>query len=259
MRLAHITPLQVQEYLKTNDMILIPIGSLENHGRHMPLGTDTLIPDRILTLLEERIDPEELMIAPTLPYGSTDFLESFPGSISLGNELLVQVLERICLSLFEDGFRKFIILNGHGGNTVPIDSVSLTLHKKGARCLCLNWWTMAGELNPAWKGGHGGGEETAAILAVDPALVDQGHIHEGQQLINDYGEALPTSGFQTLRFQGATIRAARPTASHSGNGWVGPDAPDTATRAWGEAMLSAMADYIRDLLPLVKALPPFEL
>ena len=113
--------------------------------------------------------------------------------------------------------------------------------------------------NPAWKGGHGGGEETAAILAVDPALVDQGLIHEGQQLINDYGEALPTSGFQTLSFQGATIRAARPTASHSGNGWVGPDAPDTATRAWGEAMLSAMADYIRDLLPLVKALPPFEL
>ena len=258
MRLSHISPLKVREYLQTNDMILIPLGSLENHGHHMPLGTDTLIPEKIIELLEERIVPEELMIAPALPYGSTDYLESYPGSISLGDELLKKVLERICLALYEGGFRKFIILNGHGGNTVPIDSVSLTLHKKGACCLCLNWWTMAGELNPAWKGGHGGGEETAAILAVDPDLVDQDHIHEGQQLINDYGEALPTSGFQTLSFQGATIRAARPTASHSGNGWVGPDAPDTATRAWGEAMLSAMADYIRELLPLVKALPPFE-
>lgn len=248
MRLAHISPLKVKDYLKKRDSVILPLGSLENHGNHMPLGTDFLIPDKILALLEERMGPEELMIAPTLPYGSTDFLESFPGSVSLGNELLTKVLERICLALWEDGFRTFIILNGHGGNNTPIDTVSLMLHKKGGRCLCLNWWKMAGELNPAWAGGHGGGEETAGVMAVNPELIDYDHIHDGQDLINDYGEAFPTTGFQTLAFQGATLRAARPTAWHSANGWVGPDAPDIATKEWGEAMLSAMADYMRDLL-----------
>ena len=251
MRLAKISPLKVKEYLEKKDVIILPVGSVENHGKHMPLGTDYLIPDKIPELLEEKIGPEELMIAPTLPYGSTDFLESFPGSISLGNELLTRVLERICFSLFEDGFRTFIILNGHGGNTVPIDSVSLNLHRKGARCLCLNWWLMAGELNPAWGGGHGGAEETSAILAVDPELVDRTHIRDSQEPIHDYGPQLLTKGFQTLSFGGATIRAARPTASHIGNGWVGPDSPTEASKEWGEAMLAAMADYIRDLLKAI--------
>ena len=255
MRLAEISPVRVKEYLRNNDMILLPIGSVENHGKHLPLGTDYLIPDKILSLLEERIGKDDIIIAPTLPYGSTDYLESFPGSISLGDELLTKLLERICFSLYEDGFRKFIILNGHGGNNNAIDRLSLSLHQAGARCLCLNWWKMAGELDPVWAGGHGGGEETAAILAVDPKLVDQAYIHEGQQLVNDYGPDFSTSGFQTLSFKGATIRAARPSAWQSENGWVGPDKPEEATAAWGEAMLNAMADYLADLLPAVKALP----
>ncbi len=254
MRLANISPLKVAEYLKTNDTILFAIGSVENHGRHMPLGTDYLIPDEILRRLEIRIDPGEILIAPTLPYGSTDYFEGFAGTVSLGTELLTKLLERITDSYYEDGFRKFIILNGHGGNTAAIDRVSLGLHKKGARCLCLNWWKMAGELNPAWAGGHGGAEETAGILAVDPDLVDAEHLSDGQELHSDYGDKFTVPGFHALRFQGATIQAARPVTRYSANGWVGPDAPPEATKEWGEAMLDAMADYLAELIPAVKRL-----
>jgi creatinine amidohydrolase len=113
---------------------------------------------------------------------------------------------------------------------------------------------MAGELNPAWAGGHGGAEETAGILAVDPDLVDTEHLSDGQELHSDYGDEFTVPGFHALRFQGATIQAARPVTRYSSNGWVGPDAPPEATKEWGEAMLDAMADYLAELIPAVKRL-----
>lgn len=77
------------------------------------------------------------------------------------------LLTKVCDCLYRYGFRKFIILNGHGGNCKAIEQVGMELHKKGAWLACLNWWLMAGELRPEWKGGHGGVEETAGIMGVD--------------------------------------------------------------------------------------------
>ncbi|MBQ1240984.1 MAG: creatininase family protein, partial [Lachnospiraceae bacterium] len=71
MFLAKMNYLEVEEYLKKSDTIVIPVGSLENHGKHMPLGTDTMIPDKIAELLDEKSD---LLIAPTINYGATDDL-----------------------------------------------------------------------------------------------------------------------------------------------------------------------------------------
>lgn len=64
MRLANVTCKKVEEYLTRSQTVVIPVGSIENHGKHMPLGTDTLIPDKIVELLEEK---SGVMIAPTIP------------------------------------------------------------------------------------------------------------------------------------------------------------------------------------------------
>ena len=71
MRLANCTCQRVNDYLKEHDSIMLVLGSTENHGRHMPLGTDTMIPDKIAELTEKQ---SHIMIAPTLPYGATDSL-----------------------------------------------------------------------------------------------------------------------------------------------------------------------------------------
>ena len=93
----------------------------------MPLGTDFLIPDKIAQLLDERSD---LLIAPTVNYGSTEDLSGFPGTVSIGTEGLIQLLRAICDQLYRHGFRHFLILNGHGGNTAAMlfmgESVQLT-------------------------------------------------------------------------------------------------------------------------------------
>ncbi|MEE3487375.1 MAG: creatininase family protein [Bulleidia sp.] len=245
MRLERITYGKVQEYLKHSDMIVIPVGSTENHGKHMPLGTDTLIPNRIIELLEEKND---VLVAPTIPYGATDYLTGFPGTVSIGVDGLTMILNRVTECLRRYGFRKFVILNGHGGNNKSIENAGLNLYKEGCLLADLNWWSMAGELNPAWKGGHGGGEETAAIMGIDPSLVDMDQIHEPMKLKDDISPLMKTTGWSTVDYKGATVIIPREMYHYSDNGWYGKDAPDTASEEWGKEMLQAFADWMDDFL-----------
>ncbi len=154
-------------------MVLVSIGSIECHGRHMPLGTDTLIPNHLLEKIEKKSD---VLIAPTIPYGSTPGLAPYPGSIDIDSEVLYQFCRQVFLSLYRHGARKFVFLNGHGGNIKMIQRLGMEFEDKGCLVAMLNWWLMAWDMNPAWKGGHGGGEETAAILGIDPSLVDKSEI-----------------------------------------------------------------------------------
>lgn len=245
MRLANITGKKVEEYLERSQTVVIPVGSIENHGKHMPLGTDTLIPDRIIELLEEKSD---VMIAPTVPYGATDIIMGCPGTVTLGTDGLTLVLTRITDSLYRYGFRKFVILNGHGGNNKAIEAVGMKLHRQGAWLACLNWWLMAGELRPEWKGGHGGAEETAGVMGVDPSLIDYDYIQEPMNLIDDVAPNMKTTGWGTVDYKGATVIFPREMKNYSANGWYGADAPHLATPEWGREMLSTFADYMADFL-----------
>lgn len=143
--------------------------------------------DRIAELLEEKC---EVMIAPTIPYGATNTIYGCPGTITIGTDGLIMLLTKVCDCLYRYGFRKFIILNGHGSNCKAIEQVGMELHKKGAWLACLNWWLMAGELRPEWKGGHGGAEETAGIMGVDPSLVDMDYIHEPHLATEEWGKEM---------------------------------------------------------------------
>lgn len=252
MRLANITGQRVAEYLQNRQTIMIPVGSIENHGMHMPLGTDMLIPDRIAQLVEEKSD---VLIAPTVPYGATEQINGCTGTVSLDADGLALVLSKITNSLYRYGFRKFIILNGHGGNNKAIESVGIQLHKKGAWLACLNWWQMAGELRPEWKGGHGGAEETAGVMGVDPSLIDRRYLHEPMNQIDDVAPNMRTTGWTTVEYKGATVTFPRESKHYHGNGWYGTDAPYLATEEWGREMLQTMADYIVDFVDEFEKIP----
>ena len=250
MRLTDITWPQAKEYFSRSDTVLLSIGSVECHGRHMPLGTDYLIPQHLLKLIEPRTD---VLIAPTLPFGACDYLAEFPGTINLGETLLYQLFSRVCDELYRHGARHFIVLNGHGGNRKGIEQVGRDLQRRGALMAELNWWLMAWDLNPAWKGGHGGGEETAGILAVDPKLVDW-NLMEDMHL-KDVSPEFEATGFKTIRYKGVEIPMPRPVTDISDNGWIGPDHPNTATEKWGVDMLNACAAYIADFLAAFRRVP----
>ena len=247
MYLSHMNYLDVEAYLKKSDTVIIPLGSLENHGLHMPLGTDTLIPDRIAELISERSD---LLIAPTINYGATDDIVGFPGTVSIGTEGLIALLRTICDQLYDYGFRHFMILNGHGGNNAAIQAVGMHLYRKGAYLANLNWWLMAGQINPEWAGGHGGGEETAGVMAVDPALIKTEYLTMPEGIRNDLGDDLPYGAWANVVYKGVSVTVPRQIRDVTDNGWLvhafHGDVPTRATAEWGREMLEATADYIVD-------------
>ena len=247
MYLAKMNYLEVEEYLKKSDAILIPIGSLENHGKHMPLGTDTMIPDKITEYLNILSD---ILIAPTINYGATDDLVGFAGTVSLGVEGLTALLRTICDQFYRYGFRHFLILNGHGGNTAAINAVGMHLYRKGAYLANLNWWLMAGQINPDWAGGHGGGEETAGVMAVDPALIKTEYINLSEGIRNDISEELPSGAWTNVVYKNVSVTIPREIRNITENGWLSHgfknDPPTKATSKWGKEMLKAVADYIAD-------------
>ena len=258
MYLAHMNYLEVNEYLQHHDSIVIPVGSLENHGLHMPLGTDFLIPDEIARLINAK---SPLLIAPTVNYGATDDLVGFPGTVSIGTEGLIALLRSICDQLYDYGFRHFLILNGHGGNTAAIQTVGMHLYRKGAYLANLNWWLMAGQLNPQWAGGHGGGEETAGVMAVDPKLIKAEYLHMPEDIRNDLGDELPYGAWTNINYKGVSIAVPRQIRDITDNGWLvhsfKGDVPTRATESWGKEMLATVADYIVDFSEkFEKAEPP---
>lgn len=239
MRLERITWKQAERYFKDHHTAVIPIGSIENHGSHLTLGTDFLIPSYLTGAIEEKCD---VLIVPAVPYGVADHHFGFPGTISLGYDGLRLVLEKITDCLYRYGVRRFVFLNGHGGNDQAILDTALQLEDKGALGALLNWWQLAGELNPKWKGGHGGGEETAAILAIDPSLV---HMEDYMPLEpQDISAGLPTSGVKTVRYQGIDVTVQRHFGSATPSGWFGPDDPKDATEEWGQEMLQKVGEFI---------------
>lgn len=247
MFLSHMNYIEVENYLRSSDAVLIPVGSLENHGLHLPLGTDTLIPDRIAQLISER---SGILIAPTINYGATDDLSGFPGTVSIGVEGLIHLLRAVCDQLFHYGFRHFLILNGHGGNTASIQAVGMHLYRKGAYLANLNWWLMAGQIDPKWAGGHGGGEETAGVMAVDPTLVKAEYLNLPEGVRNDLGDGLPYGAWTNILYKGVSVTVPRAIRDITDNGWLTHaftgDVPSRATPEWGAEMLEAVADYIAD-------------
>jgi len=250
MRIANLNWVEAEEYFRKNDIILLSVGSIECHGKHLPLGTDTLIPTKLLDLIEPQTD---VAIAPIIPYGACDSQTDYPGTVSLGVDTLYEVFAKLTEGYMRHGVRRFCVLNDHGGNIPVLDRLAVELARKGCILAELNWWLMAWDLNPAWKGGHGGGEETAGILAVDPKLV-RWDLAEDMKL-KPVSDEIESTGFKSVRFKGVEIPMPRPVTDISDNGWIGPDHPNTATEAWGKDMLAACAQYIAEFMAAFRRVP----
>ncbi|MEA5059173.1 MAG: creatininase family protein [Candidatus Pelethousia sp.] len=244
MKLQEATWLQVKAYFEENDTVVIGTGSVENHGKHLPLGTDALIPQKLISLIEGKT---HVLCTPVMPFGSCDYFTQFPGTISLGDEVLRQVLLKIAQGLYTAGARKFVYVNGHGGNCAAIESVCYAMSKQGAVSAVVNWWSMAaGELNPQWAGGHGGGEETAAIMYVNPDLVDKNQMHPKN--LARVSENIESVSLKLGRFKGINVTIPRDVGDVSSNGWYGSDDIKDATPEWGEEMLTTVANYITEFI-----------
>ncbi len=155
------------------DTVIVPVGSLEAHGMHCPLGTDNLIPDRMCADIEAAIG-DSVLIAPIVNYGYTPSLMAFSGTVSLPAETLISIYEAVGLAFVKWGAKNIVFINGHGGNipmlTVACDRISAA----GGTAMAISWWaTYAADiLKICDQQGHAGEDETSVILSIDASLVD---------------------------------------------------------------------------------------
>lgn len=125
--LPHMTVPEVEAFLQTSDMVIIPVGALEQHGNHLPIGTDFINGvERCKLIAQER----DVLVAPILMAGQSPYHMGFPGTISLSSETILKVHMEAVESLIQHGFKRFIIMNAHGGNraitTLLVDQINQT-------------------------------------------------------------------------------------------------------------------------------------
>ena len=137
MRVRDLNWFQLEEYLHDDDRIVLPIGSTEQHA-YLSLETDNILAGRVA---EEAAEPLGIPVLPVLAYGLTPSFGAYPGSPTLRVETLVAVVQDLLDSLSEQGFRRILIVNGHGGNA-PADAARREwgAAHHDAEALFHNWW-----------------------------------------------------------------------------------------------------------------------
>ncbi len=161
------------------DKAIIAVGSCENHGFHLPFGTDTFVSSMLAEKVAEQVDG--LLVLPPVNVGMSQHYAHFPFSLTLQPETLIAVLKDILESTVKNGIEKIFIMNGHDGNIAPIEIAAraIKLAHPNVKIATLDaWWVTAGKLLPAdtfevWNGlGHAGEGETSIGLALFPELIE---------------------------------------------------------------------------------------
>ncbi|MDA8344827.1 MAG: creatininase family protein [Thermaerobacter sp.] len=137
MRIIDMNWMQVEEYLSHDDRVALPLGSVEQHG-YLSLGVDALLSERVAV---EAAEPLGIPVYPAQPYGVTPYFRDFPGSLSLRVDTYVHVIRDLLDALYGTGFRRILLVNGHGGNQ-PAGSLAgeWMADHLDARVRFYNWW-----------------------------------------------------------------------------------------------------------------------
>jgi len=171
---------EVKEAANDDRVVIVPVGSIEDHGLHLPVMTDNMIITSICNEVGRRI-PGEAVIMPCAPFGFQTHHMDFPGSIDVKWDTLIRLWSDIGLSLAHHGFKKIIFANGHGSNASALDLAAREVTiKSNSLCASFSWWSLVREeasklRESEWPGGasHAGEMETSLMLYLYPELVNE--------------------------------------------------------------------------------------
>lgn len=204
------------EAAHTERLLVVPLGATEQHGPHLPLDTDTEIAAGLADRLAARCG--SVLIAPALPYGSSGEHQSFPGTISVGQQAVETLLVELVRSATKT-FARVLLVSAHGGNAACVARAVRRLRAEARDVLA---WSPA----EAWLGNaHAGLVETSVMLALAPARVDMARAAAGNtRPLRELMPALVCGG----------------VAQVSDNGVLGD--PTAATSERGHALLARAVD-----------------
>jgi len=170
---------EIKETVRQNPVIFLPVGTIEQHGPHLPLITDACTATEMSRMAAEKLDGLALLM-PTVFYAFNEHHLDFPGTIAVDTHPFINYVADIGRSLAHHGFRKIVIVNGHGSNVPFMDIAARTItNKTEALCALVSWWSLLpAELlrelrESSVPGGmaHGCELETSVMLHLRPDLV----------------------------------------------------------------------------------------
>lgn len=180
--LEQLTWPEVEEFKRTSDVVLIPVGSTEQHGHHLPLGTDSINVD---WMCQEAAKREPALVTPCIRFGVSHNHIDFVGTLTLEPETLIAVVMDMIRSLHHHDFTRVLIVNGHGGNNATLDVAAIKARKAFPNMIIGHAYSAAlgkqGYKEVAESGivYHADEGETSKSLVVSPELVDMEKATEG--------------------------------------------------------------------------------
>ena len=244
MQLADLTWADVAS-LERDLPVVFPIAALEQHGRHCPLFTDSLLMGEIAARAEKLLGGEALF-APLQWLGNSHHHMDFPGTLSAEPRVYLDLLGGLLENFLAHGFKRLLLLNGHGGNDIPGKQTVFELRqrhrqRKDLLLLSVTYWNLAPEAHLAHPGlhqksmGHAYEWETSMVLRLNPTLV-KGHANVNEQEFGNPFE--PASRGWTM--------PDRSTDGHVGE-------PQHATAEKGEALFRVFTEATVSLVRRMRA------
>jgi creatinine amidohydrolase len=238
---------EIRDAVAQNRVAVLPVGTVEQHGPHLPLVTDVLTATEMARRAVERI-PDRAVLLPSVYYSFNEHHMDFPGTIAVQGETVIRYVTDIGMSLARHGFRKVLLVNGHGSNVPFLDIAArnITVHTE-AICAMVSWWSlipknvMAELRESEYPGGmaHGCELETSVLLYLRPDLVQ---FEKAERDIH-----FAPSEFFYWDLEGPSPIAFQEWFSrYSKTGTVGD--PTKATKAKGEQFVKAVVDRMITLI-----------
>lgn len=231
--------------------IVLPLAATEQHGPHLPVETDTRIAQKLCEATNEHVKKQAIFLPP-LAYGCSEHHLCFPGTISLGHETLLHIIEDIAASVFQNNFKNLVLFNAHGGNQA-ISQVAL--EKLGGRypeklISTVTWWKLAPEelrdLTVTGLGGvgHACEFETSLMLEIEHSAVHQDKIPEkGNKSTYKWAEG------DMLR--GPKVSLYRNSQAMTSDGSYGE--PAAASREKGSQIIDCIAQRFSEIIKDLRA------
>lgn len=161
---------------------VLPVGTLERHGDHLPLGTDTIVANYIAEKVSEALNAH---LFPPIWYGVTILRKEFAGSVSVDSQALYAYVKSVLKEIVRNGYKYIVVLNGHDGNSEVSRTAAIEVAYEAGVCIfVVDWWKDVAQDKKKelfTYPGHAGENETSVVLHIAPELVDMSkakrHIH----------------------------------------------------------------------------------
>lgn len=245
---ARSTAGEIQEMgSREGSVLVLPIGSIEQHGDHLPVATDTILVTEIAASGIERIEEDvPILMLPPFWCGYSPHHLSFGGTLSLEFDHMRQTLEDIAETALSNGFDALLLLNGHGGNISLVNGAVSTIGTDtDAEILGLTYFQLVSdfieEIRESDPGGmgHGGEFETSLMLHLQEELVRESQL-EGTEMHEPYNRSI------TDMFEGGPLAVYRGFEEYSSTGAIGT--PELASREKGSRIYERLGDELAELL-----------